>query len=130
MPSLHDDIVRIRHTHFTVNARCHAGRAIDQQEHAITVGRMSTSQRETDGRSLFGAEVGGAIRRHRHERGYTQAKLAEAAALSPNYVARLERGELTPSLAVAVRVAAALGIGPSALVASFRKRTATTTRAA
>src|SRR5579862_5767243 len=50
---------------------------------------------------LFAGMVGEAVRRHRQSAGYTQVQLAEAAGLSPNYVARLERGELGPSLFVA-----------------------------
>lgn len=66
----------------------------------------------------FNATVGEAIRRSRQEHGWTQAFLAEQAGLSPNYVARLERGELGPSLFVASRLCEALGIEVDALVAS------------
>ena len=38
---------------------------------------------------LFAGVVGEAVRRHRQSLGYTQVQLAEAAGLSPNYVARL-----------------------------------------
>jgi transcriptional regulator with XRE-family HTH domain len=48
------------------------------------------------------------MRRMRQEHGWTQAELAERAGLSANYVARLERGELGPSLFVAFRIAEAL----------------------
>lgn len=53
--------------------------------------------------------VGDAIRRARKKRGWTQATLARHARLSPNYVARLERGEMGPSLFVADRICRALG---------------------
>jgi HTH-type transcriptional regulator/antitoxin HipB len=56
----------------------------------------------------FAVTVGDGIRRARQELGITQADLAERAGLSANYVARLERGELGPSLWVAVRLAEAL----------------------
>jgi len=56
----------------------------------------------------FAVTVGDGIRRVRQELGFTQAELAERAGLSANYVARLERGELGPSLWVAVRLAEAL----------------------
>jgi predicted transcriptional regulator len=49
----------------------------------------------------FAAVVGEAVRRHRQGLGWTQVQLAEAAQLSPNYVARLERGELGAALFVA-----------------------------
>lgn len=65
----------------------------------------------------FNTIVGEAIRRARQEHGWTQAFLAEQAGLSPNYVARLERGELGPSLFVASRICDALQIEIDALVA-------------
>lgn len=49
-------------------------------------------------------------------RGWTQARLAEVAGLSPNYVARLERGELGPSLFVANQLCEALGIDVDTLL--------------
>ena len=50
------------------------------------------------------------------EHGWTQAFLAEQARLSPNYIARLERGELGPSLFVANRICEALDIDLEVLV--------------
>ena len=70
-----------------------------------------------DEHRAFNTTVGEAIRRSRQEHGWTQAFLAEQAGLSPNYVARLERGELGPSLFVASRICAALGIPIDSLVA-------------
>lgn len=64
----------------------------------------------------FVSSFGEAIRRGRLARGWTQAQLAEAAELSANYVARLERGELGPSLYVAHRLSSALGVEIGALV--------------
>jgi ribosome-binding protein aMBF1 (putative translation factor) len=58
----------------------------------------------------FAAQVGEAIRRSRTALGWTQVQLATEAELSPNYVARLERGELGPSLFVATRIARAMGV--------------------
>lgn len=58
----------------------------------------------------FNSTVGDAIRRGRQAFGWTQAQLANASGLSPNYVARLERGELGPSLFVASRICEALKI--------------------
>ena len=66
----------------------------------------------------FVTSVGEAIRHGRLEHGWTQAALAEQAGLSPNYIARLERGELGPSLYVAHRIARALGVGVSELLAA------------
>jgi len=65
----------------------------------------------------FAASVGEAIRRARQELGWTQVQLADAASLSPNYVARLERGELGPSLFVARQICDTLGIDLDSLFA-------------
>ena len=67
---------------------------------------------------MFASGVGDAVRRARQTHGWTQAQLAEAAGLSPNYVARLERGELGPSLFVAHQLCDALGIDVDALLPS------------
>ena len=71
---------------------------------------------EQDEHRSFNITVGEAIRRARQEHGWTQAALAEKAGLSPNYVARLERGELGPSLFVASRICGALAIALEVLV--------------
>lgn len=71
-----------------------------------------------DEHRAFNTTVGEAIRRARQEHGWTQAFLAEQAGLSPNYVARLERGELGPSLFVASRICEALTIEIDSLVAT------------
>ncbi len=56
----------------------------------------------------FAARFGEGIRAARQARGWTQVQLAEAAGLSSNYVARLERGELSASLFVAHQLCTAL----------------------
>ena len=56
----------------------------------------------------FAARFGEGIRAARQSRSWTQVKLAEAAGLSSNYVARLERGELSASLFVAFQLCTAL----------------------
>jgi ribosome-binding protein aMBF1 (putative translation factor) len=81
-----------------------------------------------DEHQAFNTVVGEAIRAARQEHGWTQAFLADQAGLSPNYIARLERGELGPSLFVANRICDALGISLDELVgtstgASGRKTT-------
>ena len=78
--------------------------------------RRAVSDAPTDPNE-FALGVGECIRSARQERGWTQAQLAEGADLSVNYVARLERGELGPSLFVASRLANALGMPLEALVA-------------
>jgi ribosome-binding protein aMBF1 (putative translation factor) len=69
-----------------------------------------------DEHQAFNAVVGEGIRKARQEHGWTQAFLAEQARLSPNYIARLERGELGPSLFVANRICEALAIDLEVLV--------------
>ena len=56
----------------------------------------------------FAARFGEGIRAARQSRAWTQVQLAEAAGLSSNYVARLERGELSASLFVAHQLCSAL----------------------
>lgn len=80
-----------------------------------------------DDHRAFNLTVGEAIRRARQEHGWTQAHLAEEAGLSPNYIARLERGELGPSLFVARHICEALGMPLDGLVgpgAAGTRRTA------
>ncbi|HEY3820384.1 MAG TPA: helix-turn-helix transcriptional regulator [Polyangiaceae bacterium] len=69
----------------------------------------------TDDPKAFAAVVGEAVRRARQACGWTQAQLAEAAGFSANYIARLERGELGPSLFVANQLCSTLGIPVSTL---------------
>lgn len=64
----------------------------------------------TDDPKAFAAIVGEAVRRARQGHGWTQAQLAAAAGFSANYIARLERGELGPSLFVANQLCSTLGI--------------------
>jgi transcriptional regulator with XRE-family HTH domain len=66
--------------------------------------------RWADDPKTFAAVVGEGVRRHRQAAGWTQVQLAEAAGLSPNYVARLERGELGPSLFVAHQLSRTFGV--------------------
>lgn len=79
-------------------------------------GRTSSPPEAQDEYRSFNVMVGEAIRRSRQEHGWTQAFLAEQAGLSPNYIARLERGELGPSLFVANRICLALGVDLEVLV--------------
>ena len=82
-----------------------------------------------DEHQAFNTVVGEGIRRARQEHGWTQAHLADQARLSPNYIARLERGELGPSLFVANRICEALTIpleelvGPGSSSGATRKTT-------
>jgi DNA-binding XRE family transcriptional regulator len=101
---------------------------LDQQREPRTA--VAPAVDEQDEHRSFNVLVGEAIRRSRQEHGWTQAALAEQAGLSPNYIARLERGELGPSLFVASRICAALNIEVDALLtpgAAGQKRTGTVT---
>jgi transcriptional regulator with XRE-family HTH domain len=91
---------------------------------------------EQDEHQVFNSTVGDGIRKARQEHGWTQAFLADQARLSPNYIARLERGELGPSLFVANRICEALGIpledlvGPPVAGGVTGRKTTTKRRAA
>ncbi len=54
------------------------------------------------------SELGSRIRELRWQRGWSQERLASGAGLSRNFVAQIERGESTPTVATLRRVAAAL----------------------
>ena len=57
------------------------------------------------------------VRQLRHERGWSQERLAERANLNRSYVGEIERGLASPSLVTADKLARALGINLSTLVA-------------
>jgi transcriptional regulator with XRE-family HTH domain len=78
----------------------------------------------------FAARVGEAVRRSRQSHGWTQAQLAEAAGFSPNYIARLERGELGPSLFVASQLCDTLRIDVNELLGPQTSSGRTTKRRA
>jgi transcriptional regulator with XRE-family HTH domain len=50
------------------------------------------------------------ISKRRKARGWSQAQLASRIEMSPNYLARMERGQMRPRLDTARRVALALGV--------------------
>lgn len=58
----------------------------------------------------FGRQLGKRMRRARIERGITQSELAQSAGVGANYVPRLERGEMVPSVEAAYCIARALGV--------------------
>ncbi len=58
----------------------------------------------------FAQQLGRRTRKARLERGMTQSELAHAARVGANYIPRLERGELVPSVKAAFRIARALGV--------------------
>lgn len=65
----------------------------------------------------LGSRVGPRLRARREELGWSQAKLAEAAGITPNYVGVLERGEKLPTLEMLEALADALGMSSAALLA-------------
>jgi transcriptional regulator with XRE-family HTH domain len=58
-----------------------------------------------------------AVRAAREERGLTQEGLAEAADLNRSYLGEIERGLVVPSLVTVEKLATALGLPPSTLLA-------------
>jgi transcriptional regulator with XRE-family HTH domain len=50
------------------------------------------------------------LKQARLDKGFTQATLAEKAGLNTNYYAKLERGELKPSIETLEKVVKALGV--------------------
>lgn len=70
----------------------------------------------------FAQQLGRRMRRARIERGITQAELALSAGVGANYIPRLERGEMVPSVEAAWRIARALGVSLDALCSRSAKR--------
>lgn len=62
-------------------------------------------------------QLGGAVRELREKADLTQMALAEKAGLTLNYVGEVERGEKLASIETVVRLATALGVKGSALLA-------------
>jgi transcriptional regulator with XRE-family HTH domain len=59
--------------------------------------------------------LGKRVRELRHQRGYSQERLAELAGIHANHVRRIQGGTANPSYLVVGRIARALGVNPSAL---------------
>jgi transcriptional regulator with XRE-family HTH domain len=64
---------------------------------------------------------GTVVRRHRQANGLSQEALAERAEIHHTHVGLIERGERNASLDVAQRVARALGLSLSTLIAEAEK---------
>jgi ribosome-binding protein aMBF1 (putative translation factor) len=60
---------------------------------------------------------GRAVRHQREARGWSQEALASEAALNRSYLGEIERAAVTPSLATAAKLAAALELSLSELIA-------------
>jgi transcriptional regulator with XRE-family HTH domain len=50
--------------------------------------------------------------KYRKKVGFSQEALAEKADIHPNYVGRIERGECSPTLAILLKLSAALNVRP------------------
>jgi transcriptional regulator with XRE-family HTH domain len=61
--------------------------------------------------------VGGNVRKLRTQRGLTQEELAFAAKIDLTYIGGIERGKRNPSLLVMARIAEALSVPLSRLIA-------------
>jgi len=58
----------------------------------------------------LGAEIGRTIRELRIRRGYSQSTLARRIGSHRTHISRIERAQVTPTLALLVRAAVALGV--------------------
>ena len=76
-------------------------------------------------RSQAHAALGRAIREHREVRGLSQEELGYRSGLHRTYVGGIERGERNPSFTNILRVAEALGVSASELLAVAEKGTGT-----
>ena len=63
--------------------------------------------------------MGESVRNARKEAGFSQEKLAEKADLSAVFISRIERGVESPSVDNLLKIAKALGLRVSDLVAGF-----------
>ena len=69
-------------------------------------------------------DFGLAVRHFREHHGWSQELLAEKADLNRSYLGEVERGRAIPSLATAAKLAAALGIPLSGLLAHCEQQAA------
>jgi transcriptional regulator with XRE-family HTH domain len=67
------------------------------------------------------ASFGLAVKALRETRGWSQERLAEEADLNRSYVGEIERGSVVPSLLTLQKLADALGLSPSALMADSER---------
>ena len=72
----------------------------------------------------LGIRFGRAVRRLREARGWSQEELAAQAALNRSYLGEIERAAVMPSLATAAKLARALDVPLSDLIARCEQRAA------
>lgn len=63
-------------------------------------------------------EFGGVVRRSREKNGWSQETFADRAGLNRSYLGEVERGSAVPSLTTIAKIALALGVNISTLIAS------------
>lgn len=68
--------------------------------------------------------TGRVIAHRRRRAGLTQETLAEAAEVDVSYISQLERGVKSPTLRTLFRIAAGLGLAPSALLKGIERELA------
>lgn len=68
-------------------------------------------------RNALPARFGIVVRRHRQAHGWSQEALADRAGLSRSFSGDVERGRAIPSLDTLIKIADALGLVPSAMLA-------------
>lgn len=62
---------------------------------------------------------GALVRQLREERGWSQERLSEYAELNRSFIGEIERGQAMPSLVTLAKLACALGLSLSGLLAYF-----------
>ena len=67
---------------------------------------------------MFGGVIGGL----RRSRGLSQEELADRAGVHRTYISQLERGLKSPTLAVLMKLGAALNVKPSQILASLERK--------
>lgn len=71
----------------------------------------------------LGTAFGEVLRRLRYERKLSQEQLAADSNLDRTFISHLETGRKQPTLLTIFRLADALGVAPSAIIAEVEKRT-------
>lgn len=89
----------------------------EKPEIAKRIRSQLAERRRAEALRLGRQTLGERVRIARETRGYTQVSLAAAAEISQGYLSQVERDEREPTLAIAARLATALGISLDELAA-------------